>query len=190
MKNTKDTMKAFVDYAQPVILEIKKRHNQFIKLDNYAFSPEDLYAKDGCIEYEVFDPKAKIHKYDPEHYDGPINAIYAQWGEETGAALLLEITPEVRGLLSQDVIDVLCDRGEEGDIEFIKSWDELGDQTVYFFLDHHYYLYNSGFELSNEDDQMHGYLGDGLTFLTRRLGISYLNESIDDLLYLHGWGFK
>ena len=38
MKNTKDTMKAFVDYAQPVILEIKKRHNQFIKLDNYALA--------------------------------------------------------------------------------------------------------------------------------------------------------
>ena len=190
MKNTKDTMKAFVDYAQPVILEIKKRHNQFIKLDNYAFSPEDLFAKDGCIEYEVFDPKAKIHKYDPEHYDGPINAIYAQFGEETGAALLLEITPEVRASLSSGVVDVLCDRGEQGDIEFIHTWEKSADQTVYFFLDHHYYLYNSGFELSNEHDQMHGYLGDGLTFLTRRLGLTYLDDMIDDLLYSHGWELK
>jgi hypothetical protein len=92
-------MKAFVDKAQPVIQEIKRVHNEFIRLQYFAFSPEDLYEEDGTIDF------IKDNKYNPEDFDGPINAIYAQFGEETGAALLLEITPEVRGSLSSGVVD-------------------------------------------------------------------------------------
>ena len=181
MYKTKDTMKVFVDNAQPVIQEIKRVHNEFIRLEYFAFSPEDLYEQSGVIDY------IKDNKYNPEDFDGPINAIYAQFGEETGAALLLEITPEVRASLSSGVVDVLCDRGEQGDIEFIRAWEESADKTVYFRMDHCYYMYDSGFELSNDCDQITRYLGDGLCHITQRLGLTYLNEMIDDLLYDHGW---
>ena len=184
---TKVTMKAFVNDAQPVVQVIRKSHNPFYRLEYFAFSPEDLYEKNGLIDYIVDIKEDEEGKYNPEHFDGPINAIYAQFGEETGAALLLEITPEVRSSLSTEVIDVLCDRGEQGDIEFIKNWDESADQTVYFFLDHVYYMDGSGFELSNEHDQLHGYLGSGFSFLTQRLGLTCLDDYFDDLLYIHGW---
>ena len=178
---TKDTMKAFVDKAQPVIQEIKRVHNEFIRLQSFAFSPEDLYEEYGTIDF------IKDNKYNPEDFDGPINAIYAQFGEETGAALLLEITPEVRASLSSGVVDVLRSFGEEGDMEFIRGWEESADKTVYFRLDHTYYDYGGGFELSNDCDPITSYLGAGLCHITHRLGLTYLNEMVDDLLYDHGW---
>ena len=198
MKETKETMKTFVDNVQPVIQEIKRSHNQFFRLEYFAFSPEDLYEVGGVIDYITDGPKSEIKgtkpwdmypeaKYDPEHFDGPINAIYAQFGEETGAALLLEITPEVRASLSKGVIDVLCDRGEQGDIEFINAWEKSANETVYFRMDHVYYMYGGGFELSNECDQITPYLGHGLEHIVQRLGLSCLEDTIDNLLYEHGW---
>lgn len=178
---TKDTMKVFVDNAQPVIQEIKRVHNEFIRLQYFAFSPEDLYEQYGTIDF------IKDNKYNPEDFNGPINAIYAQFGEETGAALLLEITPEVRASLSSGVVDVLRSFGEEGDMEFIRGWEESADKTVYFRLDHTYYDYGGGFELSNDCDPITSYLGAGLCHITHRLGLTYLNEMVDDLLYDHGW---
>ena len=183
MHKTKDTMKAFVDKAQPVIQEIKRVHNEFIRLEYFAFSPEDLYEDGGVIDYIADDLEGNAGKYSPEHFDGPINAIYAQFGEETGAALLLEITPEVRASLSSGVVDVLCDRGEQGDMEFIRAWKESADKTVYFRMDHSYYLQGSGFELSNDCDQITTSLGAGLSHITHRLGLTYLDDMIDDLLY-------
>ena len=177
---TKDTMKAFVDKAQPVIQEIKRVHNEFIRLQYFAFSPEDLYEQYGTIDF------IKDNKYNPEDFDGPINAIYAQFGEETGAALLLEITPEVRASLSSGVVDVLRSFGEEGDMEFIRGWEESADKTVYFRLDHTYYDYGGGFELSNDCDPITSYLGAGLCHITHRLGLTYLNEMVDDLLHEAG----
>ena len=152
MKETKETMKAFVDNVQPVIKEIRRAHNQFFRLECFAFSPEDLYETSGCLDYIADDLEGGEGKYNPEHFDGPINAVYAQFGEETGAALLLEITPEVRSSLSDAVVDVLCDRGS-------------ADKTVYFRLDHRYYMYGGGFELSNDSDQITPYLGDGLFYI-------------------------
>ena len=181
MKETKETMKAFVDNVQPVIQEIKRSHNQFFRLEYFAFSPEDLYEDSGCMDYQ------NEKKYNPEHFDGPINAVCAQFGEETGAALLLEITPEVRSSLSDEVVDVLCGRGEDGFMEFIKKWDESADKTVYFRLDHRYYMYGGGFELSNDSDQITPYLGDGLFYIVHSLGLSCLEDTIDNLLYEHGW---
>ena len=177
---TKDTMKAFVDKAQPVIQEIKRVHNEFIRLQSFAFSPEDLYEEYGTIDF------IKDNKYNPEDFDGPINAIYAQFGEETGAALLLEITPEVRSSLKIGVVDVLRSFGEEGDMEFIRGWEESADKTVYFRLDHTYYDYGGGFELSNDCDPITSYLGAGLCHITHRLGLTYLNEMVDDLLHEAG----
>ena len=177
---TKDTMKAFVDKAQPVIQEIKRVHNEFIRLQSFAFSPEDLYEKYGTIDF------IKDNKYNPEDFDGPINAIYAQFGEETGAALVLEITPEVRSSLKIGVIDVLRSFGEEGDMEFIRGWEESADKTVYFRLDHVYYMSGSGFELSNDCDPITTNIGGGLCHITHRLGLTYLNEMVDDLLHEAG----
>ena len=173
---TKDAMKSFVDRAQPVIQEIKRVHNEFIRLQYFAFSPEDLYEEYGTIDF------IKDNKYNPEDFNGPINAIYAQFGEETGAALMLEITPEVRSSLKIGVVDVLRCFGEEGDIEFIRGWEESADETVYFRMDHVYYMSGSGFELSNECSQITTNLGGGLEHITHRLGLSYLNELIDDVL--------
>ena len=174
---TKDAMKSFVDRAQPVVREIKRVHNEFIRLEYFAFSPEDLYNDgNGVIEFQT------DNKYNPEDFNGPINAIYAQFGEETGAALMLEITPEVRSSLKIGVVDVLRCFGEEGDIEFIRGWEESADETVYFRMDHVYYMSGSGFELSNECSQITTNLGGGLEHITHRLGLSYLNELIDDVL--------
>ena len=179
----KEIMKAFVDNAQPVIQEIKRVHNDHLRLECFAFSPEDLYEDCGCVDYIVDDLEGKEGKYSPEHFDGPINAVYAQFGEETGAALLLEITPEVRGLLSSEVVDVLCDRGEQGDIEFINAWEKSANETIYFRMDHRYYMEGGGFELCDEVDQITTDLGVGLEHITWRLGLSYLNDTIDDLIY-------
>ena len=187
MKETKETMKAFVDNVQPVIKEIRRAHNQFFRLECFAFSPEDLYETSGCLDYIADDLEGGEGKYNPEHFDGPINAVYAQFGEETGAALLLEITPEVRSSLSDEVVDVLCDRGEQGDMEFIRAWEESADKTVYFRLDHVYYMNDSGFELSNDCPQITPYLGHGLEHIVRRLGLSCLEDTIDNLLYKHEW---
>lgn len=185
MNSTKNTMKAFVDKAQPVVQEIKRVHNEFIRLQYFALSPEDLYTDDICGAIDFMTE----NKYNPEHFNGPINAIYAQFGEETGAALLLEITPEVRSRgLKIGVIDVLCDRGQEGDIEFIRGWDESADKTVFFRLDHMYYEWNGGgFELSTDCAQTTRHLGVGLSYITDRLGLTYLNEMVVDLLDEHGW---
>jgi len=170
-------MKAFVDNAQPVIQEIKRVHNDHLRLECFTFDPEDLYEDCGCLEYQ------SEKKHSPEHFEGPINAVYAQFGEETGAALLLEITPEVRGLLSNAVVDILCDRGEQGDIEFINAWEKSANETIYFRMDHMYYMQGGGFELCNEVDQITTDLGAGLEHITWRLGLSYLNDTIDDLIY-------
>jgi hypothetical protein len=106
MHKTKDTMKAFVDKAQPVIQEIKRVHNEFIRLQYFAFSPEDLYEEDGTIDF------IKDNKYNPEDFDGPINAIYAQFGEETGAAL--EIAASERDAISLEThLSTLHDLREE-----------------------------------------------------------------------------
>ena len=187
MKETKETMKAFVDNVQPVITEIRIAHNQFFRLECFAFSPEDLYENNGLMDYIVDDLEGKEGKYNPEHFDGPINAVYAQFGEETGAALLLEITPEVRSSLSDEVVDVLCARGEEGDMEFIEAWEESADKTVYFRLDHVYYMDGGGFELSNDCPQITPYLGHGLEHIVRRLGLLCLADTVDNVLDEHGW---
>jgi len=175
-----NTMKSFVDRAQPVVREIKRVHNEFIRLQSFAFSPEDLYEEYGTIDF------IKDNKYNPEDFDGPINAIYAQFGEETGAALVLEITPEVRSSLKIGVVDVLRSFGEEGDMEFIRGWEESADKTVYFRLDHVYYMSGSGFELSNDCDPITTNIGGGLCHITHRLGLTYLNEMVDDLLHEAG----
>ena len=61
---------------------------------------------------------------------------------------------------------------------FIRGWEESADKTVYFRLDHTYYDYGGGFELSNDCDPITSYLGAGLCHITHRLGLTYLNENV------------
>ena len=107
-----NNLERYVEYVQPVVKVVRENHNMFHRLEYYNLSAEDLYAEDGLIEYQSQD------KNIPEHFSGNIPMVCASWGEETGASIVLEISPEQRQLLSPEVIDVI--KGEH--LEYHEKW--------------------------------------------------------------------
>ena len=159
-----NNLEIYVNHAQPVVKTIKKHHNQFYTLWYYNLSPEDLFAEDGLIEYQTQD------KNHPEHFSGTMPMVYAQWGEETGAAMVLEISPENRKLLSPEVIEVLS-----GGHPIHTDWDNSADEPVYVLMDHKYYQTCAGFEPADDYEYVGlNTIGTALDFLSHRLGLSYL----------------
>ena len=162
------------EYVQPVVQAVREHHNEFCSLQYFNLDPKDLFTYgDGLIEFQNHPIK-----YLPEHFDGDLPAVLANWGEETGASLVLEISPEHRERLSSDVVDVI--RGEH--LEYQEEWVKTPDKTVYLLMDHEYYLSGSGFAPSNEfKDSVN--IGWALDFLSHRLGLNYLtiHEGMCDL---------
>tara|TARA_R100000781_G_scaffold104116_1_gene67796 strand:- start:52 stop:561 length:510 start_codon:yes stop_codon:yes gene_type:complete len=148
----------YVDYVKPVVKTINLHHNQFYLLQYYSLSPEDLTVEEGLIEFMTED------KNRPEHFSGNIPMVYAQYGEETGASMVLELSVEQRKLLSPEVATILLG-------EHYKLWE---DGVVYLLMDHEYYQTCSGFTVTEQIDPTNGGIGNALDFLSDRLGINYL----------------
>tara|TARA_R110002096_G_scaffold170811_6_gene343382 strand:- start:1849 stop:2373 length:525 start_codon:yes stop_codon:yes gene_type:complete len=170
-----NNLQKYVNHVQPVVNAIREHNSEFYLLWYYNLSAEDLFAEDGLIEFQT---KTKNR---PEHFSGAIPMVYAQWGEETGASIVLEISPEQRKLLSPEVIDAI--KGEH--LEYQEEWVKTPDKTVYLLMDHEYYQTCAGFAPSNEfKDSVD--IGWALDFLSHRLGLNYLNihEARTNLEYI------
>ena len=159
-----NNLQRYVEYVQPVVHSIQEHHNGFYRLQYFNLDPEDLFAEGGVIEFQ-----RNVTKCLPEHFDGDLPAVLAGWGEETGASLVLEISPEHRERLSSDVVDVL-------------EWRKTANKTIYVPLDHEYYQTCAGFAPSNEFEDWEA-VGHALDFLSHRLGLNYLtiHEGIEEL---------
>jgi hypothetical protein len=160
-----NNLQRFVNYAQPVVKAVRENHNEFHHLDYFSVNAEDLSVEEGfLIEYQSQDKNL------PEHFiNGAIPLVVANWGEETGASIVLEISPEQRQLLSPEVINVI--QGEN--LEYAEEWRKTAEQTIYLLMDHEYYQTCSGFAPSEEfKDSVN--IGWALDFLAHRLGLNYL----------------
>ena len=160
-----NNLQRFVNYAQPVVKAVRENHNEFHHLDYFSVNAEDLSVEEGfLIEYQSQDKNL------PEHFiNGAIPLVVANWGEETGASIVLEISPEQRQLLSPEVINVI--KGEH--LEYHEKWRKTAEQTVWLLMDHEYYQTCSGFAPSEEfEDSVN--IGWALDFLAHRLGLNYL----------------
>jgi len=158
-----NNLQRYVNYAQPVVKAVRENHNEFCRLEYFSVNAEDLFAEDGQIEYQSQD------KTRPEHFNGDIPLVDANWGEETGASLVLEISPEQRQLLSPEVIDVI--KGEH--LEYHEKWRKTAEQTVWLLMDHEYYQTCSGFVPSDEfEDALN--VGHAIDFLAHRMGLNCL----------------
>ena len=159
-----NNLQRYVNYAQPVVKAVRENHNEFHHLDYLSVSAEDLLVEEGfLIEYQSQDKNL------PEHFNGDIPLVVANWGEETGASIVLEISPEQRQLLSPEVIDVI--KGEH--LEYHEKWRKTAEQTVWLLMDHEYYQTCSGFVPSDEfEDALN--VGHAIDFLAHRMGLNYL----------------
>jgi hypothetical protein len=176
-----NNLEKYVQYTQPVVKAVNEYHNQFHRLEYFSVSAEDLIAEDSLIEFREED------KYDPEHFNGVIPLVCAQWGEETGASIVLEISPEQRKRLSPEVVDVLSGKYHREHGQVGEDWESTADKTIYMLLDHQYFQNSAGFEPA--DDYSYASLnniGDALDFLSHGLGLNYLilNEGNTDLEYI------
>ena len=153
-------LKNYVEYAQPVIKAIRENHNEFFRLQYHTVSPEDLVIEEGLLELA----KTKT-KYLFEHYSGDIPLVYAQYGEETGASIVLVLTVEQRKLLSPEVANTILG-------EHYKLWE---DGVVYLLMDHEYYSDVAGFKVTEQIDPTNGGVGNAIDFLSQSLGIPYLS---------------
>ena len=171
------TLKKYVKYVRPVVKAVSEHHNRFHRLRYYELSPEDIRGEHGVVDFITQD------KHYPEHFDGNIPCVYAQWGEESGASIVLEISPETRKLLDTDVIVNITDVEST---DAMSKWNATADQTVYILMDHINYESGGGFELAK-------WFADGMPqievafdFLSYRLGLEYLNTCNDlELLLLN-----
>ena len=159
-------LKNYVIYAQPVIKAIRENHNDFHLLQYFTVSAEDLTIEEGLLNFMTQD------KNRPEHFSGNIPLVYAQWGEETGASIVLQITPEQRKLLTPEVLSVFHQEGWNTDWK--KWWNKTADQTVYVLMEHEYYSTCAGFVPSTEFEDVNN-VGEAMDFLSHRLGIPYLS---------------
>ena len=166
----KNNLEIYVDYVKPVVKSIKEHHNEFYDLQYYSLSPEDLTAEDGLVEFMT------ERKNRPEHFSGNIPMVYAQWGEETGASMVLEISPENRKLLSAEVIKVLSGKYHREHGQVGEDWEKCANKTVYVLMDHQYFQTCAGFEPADDYSYISGNnIGHALDFLSHCLGINYLN---------------
>ena len=158
-----NNLEKYVNYAQPVVKAISEHHNEFFRLQYFSVSAEDLVAENGLIEFHT------QTKNRPEHFNGEIPLVDVQWGEETGASLVLEISPEHRKLLSPEVLDVI----KTDYFEYHEKWRKTADKTVYLLMDHEHYETCSGFAPSDEfEDTVE--VCYAFHFLSHRLGLNYL----------------
>jgi len=162
-------LKNYVIYAQPVIKAIRENHNDFHLLQYFTVSSEDLTIEEGLLNFMTQD------KNRPEHFSGDIPLVYAQYGEETGASIVLEISPENRKLLSPEVIKVLSGKYHREAGQLLEEWENTSDKTVYVLMEHEYYSTCAGFVPSDSWGGVRNNVGETMDFLSQTLGIPYLS---------------
>jgi len=167
-----NTLEKYVHYVQPVVQTISDQYNPSYLLQYFSVSPDDLFAVEGMVGFFTQD------KHLPEHFSGDIPVVYAQWGEETGANIVIQLSAEHRALLSPDVATVLL--GEQ-----YKLWE---DGVVYLLMGHEYCQTCSGYTVTEQIDPTNGGVGNALDFLSRSLGLDYflINEGKSDIEYALG----
>ena len=177
-----NNLEKYVDYLQPVVETFKENYNQFYRLEYYNLSAEDLFAEDGLVEFQTQD------KNRPEHFSGNIPMVYAQYGEETGASMVLEISPEQRKLLSPEVLDVILRTSEERGNASVEEWRKNAKISPYILMDHEYYQTCCGFAPCGDFNDYLS-MGNALDFISKRLHLEYflIEEGYSDLEYILGW---
>jgi len=167
-------LKNYVDYAQPVIKAIRENHNQFCLLQYYTVSAEDLTVEQGLLEFTT------ETKNRPEHFSGNIPLVYAQYGEETGASLVLVIPPEERKNLSPEVTKVLAGEYHRERSQLLEEWENTAKCDAFVLLEHKYYSDVSGFEPSDSWGGAVNNVGEATDFLSHGLGIPYYSINNPD----------
>ena len=100
---------------------------------------------------------------------GYIPCIYAQYGEETGATVALQVTPLQFALLSKEVKTAM----------FGKNPRHTFKEPVYVIMEHQYFQTVSGFHTRITTNQLHT----PLDRITENLGLSYLDSERDNYLF-------
>ena len=162
-----NNLQRYVNYVQPVIKVIREQHNEYLVLNYFSVSAEDIFAEGGYIE---FGTKGDL-TMDLGDLKGVIPMIYANTQEENGGHLVIEIAPEHRKLLSPEVLDVI----KTEDLEYINKWNNTADQTLYLRMDHGGISERdfTGFYPSDEFEDTVS-VGFALDFISHQLGLGYL----------------
>jgi len=162
-------LKNYVDYVQPVIKAIRDNHNDFHLLQYYTVSAEDLTVSEGLLEFMT------ETKNRPEHFSGGIPLVYAQYGEETGASIVLYLTPEQRKNLSPEVTKVLAGEYHRERSQLLEEWENTANTPVFVLMDHEYYSDVAGFAPSDSWGGVNTNLEEAIKFLSSAMGITFYN---------------
>ena len=158
-------LKNYVDYAQPVIKAIREEHNEFFRLQYYTVSAKDLMVREGVLEFMT----------ENKHFSGNIPLVYAQYGEETGASIVLYLTPEERKNLLPEVTKVLAGEYHRERSQLLEEWDNTANKPVFVLMEHEYYFLDvAGFAPSDSWGGVKNNMGEAIQFLSHKLGIPYL----------------
>ena len=170
-----NNLEKYVNYVQPVVQAVAEHHMPFYRLQYFELSPDDLYINDsGLVEFMTQE------KYNPEDFSGSIPMVYAQWGEESGSCIILEIPPAQRCLLSPKLADILSGvyAREAGQLK--EQWDNNKNRVTYCALEFIHGEQHSGYDLSEVFPDFVGKgfgfgVGHVVDFVSRSLGLNYLD---------------
>ena len=153
----------YVDYVKPVVDTIREHHNEFYELRYSLVNAEDIFVESVADRLVSF--RQNIYESSPSGY---IPCIYARYGEETGACVVLQLTPTQFALLSEDVRTAL----------FGKKVRPVTKEPVYAVMEHQYFQTVSGFKAHRTTNKLH----DPLDYVTEKFGLSYLDTELDHYL--------
>jgi len=153
----------YVDYVKPVVDTIREHHNEFYQLRYSLINAEDIFVE--CVADRLLGFNKGIYERSTAGY---IPCIYAQYGEETGATVALQLTPTQFALLSDEVKTTM----------FGKNVRPVTKEPVYVVMEHQYFQTVSGFKAHRTTNRLH----DPLDYITKQLGLSYLDTELDHYL--------
>jgi hypothetical protein len=162
--------KKYVDYVKPVVDTIREHHNEFYMLNYSLVNAEDIFVESVADRLLGF----RQGIYEPSSA-GYIPCIYAQYGEETGATVALQLTPTQFALLSKEVKTAMFGKKPR-----FTNTDILYDnhKIVYVVMEHQYFQTVSGFTACRTTNMLHT----PLDYISEQLGLSYLDTEKDHYL--------
>ena len=168
-----EDLKKVVNFLQPVVKSINKHHNQFYECDYFTVAPEDLLLDEESLSLVEF---MTADKNLPEHFNGEIPLIHMRWGEETGASIVLWLTPE-----HQKLLDSVTHTALMGTV--------FEERLTAVLLTHEYYQTTAGFGVFDRihaEDWMYNHhdatareeyiFYKSLNFILEELGLSYIKN--------------
>ena len=159
--------KKYVDYVKPVVDTIREHHNEFYMLNYSLVNAEDIFVESVADRLLGF----RQGIYEPSSA-GYIPCIYAQYGEETGATVALQLTPLQYALLNSQNKEVKT-------AMFGKNPRHTFKEPVYVIMEHQYFQTVSGFHARVTTNLLHT----PLDRITKELGLSYLDSERDPYLF-------